>query len=238
MRKQMVALLAGAMLMMATSAMAIPMLDFGLNAPTSGSISYAGGAAPLVGTNINVDTVIGMDTGLNDFALFNILFGTLNFTTGSVISSDATSVSFGAAPSGSIALTGTVDVNGNGIVDAGDISGTLLSGNFGGVSITTNSGQFRLAGAAFADIQNSALSTLYGLQVLGDNGNPAIYDGTFNLSFFTSNDNNLSDGFSSSRLLSGDLTNAVVPEPGTMMLFGMGMLGLAVYGKRRMNKEA
>jgi len=29
-----------------------------------------------------------------------------------------------------------------------------------------------------------------------------------------------------------------VPEPGTMMLLGMGMLGLAVYGKRRMNKEA
>ncbi|MBV5338836.1 MAG: DUF4114 domain-containing protein [Deltaproteobacteria bacterium] len=29
-----------------------------------------------------------------------------------------------------------------------------------------------------------------------------------------------------------------VPEPGTMLLFGIGMLGLAVYGKRRMNKEA
>ena len=29
-----------------------------------------------------------------------------------------------------------------------------------------------------------------------------------------------------------------VPEPGTIMLFGFGMLGLAVYGKRRMNNEA
>lgn len=29
-----------------------------------------------------------------------------------------------------------------------------------------------------------------------------------------------------------------VPEPGTMMLLGIGMLGMAVYGKRRMNKEA
>jgi len=27
-----------------------------------------------------------------------------------------------------------------------------------------------------------------------------------------------------------------VPEPGTMMLLGIGMLGMAVYGKRRMNK--
>ncbi|MFZ4859601.1 MAG: PEP-CTERM sorting domain-containing protein [Desulfuromonadaceae bacterium] len=31
---------------------------------------------------------------------------------------------------------------------------------------------------------------------------------------------------------------APVPEPGTMMLLGFGILGLAVYGKRRMNKEA
>jgi hypothetical protein len=29
-----------------------------------------------------------------------------------------------------------------------------------------------------------------------------------------------------------------VPEPGTMMLLGIGMFGLAVFGKRRMNKEA
>jgi hypothetical protein len=29
-----------------------------------------------------------------------------------------------------------------------------------------------------------------------------------------------------------------VPEPGTMMLLGIGMLGMAIYGKRRMNKEA
>lgn len=36
-----------------------------------------------------------------------------------------------------------------------------------------------------------------------------------------------------------DYTNltAPVPEPGTMVLLGFGMLGLVVYGKRRMNRD-
>jgi hypothetical protein len=42
---------------------------------------------------------------------------------------------------------------------------------------------------------------------------------------------------SGSGVLSFSATSAV-PEPGTMMLLGLGMFGLAVYGKRRMNKEA
>ncbi len=33
-------------------------------------------------------------------------------------------------------------------------------------------------------------------------------------------------------------TLAPVPEPGTIALLGLGMAGLAIYGKRRMNKEA
>lgn len=33
-------------------------------------------------------------------------------------------------------------------------------------------------------------------------------------------------------------TVSPVPEPGTMLLLGTGLLGLAVYGKRRMNREA
>lgn len=35
-----------------------------------------------------------------------------------------------------------------------------------------------------------------------------------------------------------NVTVAPVPEPGTMVLLGAGLLGLAIYGKRRMNKDA
>lgn len=53
-------------------------------------------------------------------------------------------------------------------------------------------------------------------------------------------------GFRTANLGGGDsvlidnlsIMTAPVPEPGTMALLGFGMLGLAIYGKRRMNKEA
>jgi PEP-CTERM motif len=38
--------------------------------------------------------------------------------------------------------------------------------------------------------------------------------------------------------LSATVSATAVPEPSTMMLLGVGMLSLVVYGKRRMNKEA
>jgi hypothetical protein len=77
-------------------------------------------------------------------------------------------------------------------------------------------------------------------------GNMGSWTTSDNQLIFNINDNNYltgSDfGFHWDMSCANDVieggVSAPVPEPGTMMLFGIGMLGLAVYGKRRMNKDA
>jgi hypothetical protein len=82
--------------------------------------------------------------------------------------------------------------------------------------------------------------------ILGDtglkgwNGNNTHYAATFDISSINLDNgalfhNTMQCGNDN---LMGEVGPAPVPEPGTMMLLGFGMLGLAVYGKRRMNKEA
>lgn len=48
----------------------------------------------------------------------------------------------------------------------------------------------------------------------------------------------MNNGYEQAFILGGTVQQGPpVPEPGTMMLLGMGMLGLAVYGKRRLNSK-
>ena len=55
----------------------------------NGTVTYAGGVAPLVGSNINISAIISTATPLNEAILFDVTgtqamtgMGTLNFTTG------------------------------------------------------------------------------------------------------------------------------------------------------------
>ena len=207
------------------TATAAPMLDFGIGAPTGGSISYAGGAAPLVGVDIDVDTVVGLATPSNSNVVYNLISATLSFTTGASLAPWV----WGGGSNSSIQLYGGVDLDGNGSIGTGDISaGTLLlSGQFGFADVSYYGNEFHITGASFTDEKNSDLLNHYGLPLVD-------YSGHFNISFSASY-GKVGDAFTSSSLLSGDVTNTPVPIPGAVWLLGSGLAGLV--GIRRKFKK-
>src|SRR5262245_25272325 len=87
----------------ASTASAAPAIDFNMDAVQPGSsLSYAGGANPLVGTNLSVDSVVGVSSPANNNVIENLTGGTLNFTSG------AHSAGFTWGAGGSITITGGV----------------------------------------------------------------------------------------------------------------------------------
>jgi hypothetical protein len=211
-----------ALLLTSAQAHALQMLDFGVIAPSSGSISFAGGVAPLVGSGIDVDNVVGLPGGPTLTCSGCIL----NFTTGALTGTTATTWDFGGGVTSSISITGTV-LNGTTVV----ASGSLLTGTFGMATVTNFGGTFKIANAAFDDVKDPDLLAFFGLPVW------IPYNGNFNISFMTTS-TSPPGAFTSSIVLSGDIVNTPTPEPGTMMLLGSGLAGFGYLARRRRNKTA
>lgn len=193
-------------------------LDFGIISPTSGSLSYAGGVSSLVGTNIDVDEIVGLATPLNENVVSLCGSCSLDFTTG--VSTGGWS--FGAG--GTISITGSVDFPVGTDIPAGT---TLLSGTFNTATIVdlgSGNFEFQIAGGTFNDRKHPDLLAFYGLPDIG-------YVGGFNLSFSTTAD--MGNAFSTTSLGSGDIINQPVPIPPAAWLFGSGLLGLAGIARRR-----
>lgn len=217
-RSTFLALAVALSLALSSQAHATAMLDFGIIAPTTGSISHGPGTAPLVGLNISVDNIVGLPTG----GPLTCQGCVLNFTTGAAGPSTATTWSFGGGPTTSITVTGTaIDPNNSNAIVA---TGTLLSGTFGSATVTTFGSTFRIAGASFTDVKDPALLAFFGLPT----GRP--YNGNFNISF---NGRGTPPGaFTSRTVLSGDIINEPVDLPSSLLLLGSGLVGFAFLTKR------
>lgn len=215
--KKLQALVLGLMAFTA-SAVHAATLDFGIIASTPGSIDYAGGNSSLVGTGIEVDNLVGLDTPLNSGGELTCVACALNFETG------ANTGGMTWAGGGSISITGGLSDGGSEVVAAGS---DLLIGSFVAAEVFDIGGgilEFRILGAVFEDRKHPGILEHYGM--------PSVpYVGGMNLSFTA--EFNDRGGFNSVTVLSGDVVNNPVPVPAAVWLFGSGLLGLVGIARRR-----
>jgi hypothetical protein len=220
----------GAMAAGTGTAQAAAVLDFQLGGSGGGSISYAGGAAPLIGQNIPIGLVSATGTPLHDGASLNITGscggrGCLSFQTGNVTSNVGGVLTF--APGTAFTITGAIPAQGtfgglanSVLLNASSVQATVTASVGGFFSFTIPNG---------SDTKNATLVSYFfstpplAWAFAGSISGPVI-----------SNTN----AFSITNETSVDIGNAAVPEPMSVLLLGTTMLGIVMVIRRRKKNSA
>ena len=195
-------------------------IDFGYFAGT-----ITTGAGGVVSGNVTGTLTISRNGNTNICCSF--IPGTLNFSTGTFVGGSGTMATpYMWAAGGSITVTTTGGtVNGTAIP-----ASTLFSGSFAGPeTATVNGNTAGLNGTFVTGNVNAAIAAALNLSTT----NPFTGIMQNNLSI-TSFVNGVP---ATASLASGDLTLSPSPEPGTLALFGSGLLGIAGLARRYMLKS-
>ncbi|MFI5330512.1 MAG: hypothetical protein ACHQ2F_05670 [Desulfobaccales bacterium] len=198
---------------MCLPAYAATTIDFNISAPNSGSISFAGGTAALIGLDIPVASV-KLTGGSSIPFTDNVL---LNFTTGNFVTAVGNDWVFGGG--------GTIS-----IADATPATPvTYLIGTFNSAEVAAVGGPFQVVLSGFTDNKTQDLFAFMGLT--GLDLPTTGWDGYMNLSFFGTG--TPGSAIASTTILSGDVVNTQVPVSPSALLLGTGLLALVGIGWRR-----
>ena len=200
-------------MLLALLALALPLAAFASSSIDTTNVggTLTGSASGLSLSNSTLTQVSGLfgSSGL----IQGSDLGTVSFTTGALTSGSLT------GGNATFAAGGTFTITGNGV--NGVPNGVIFSGTFSGPVTVVENG----AGSSFSYTITGALSgTLYtGFKTVA---------ATSQITVFTHKGPLVNGG--SVTISSGD-TTIVVPEPGTLSLFGTGLIGLAGLVRRKLN---
>ena len=201
-------------------------IDFSTGVGTDlGTLSYAGGTNPLIGTNILIGAVTSVNTPSNAAVTAFITSGLLSFTTGNFVSYDAATQTYTFGPDGTITITGS----GPGCLTVGGCDGnapdttsgpTLISGV--DVSAQYIAGLVNLYITTGSDTSDPTLVQFFGL-------NPAdIASWNFSGSVHATLASGGGGGaFTADSTHSTDISNTpAVPEPASITSLGTFLIGI------------